>query len=221
APRPFPERLGDFRLLERLGGGGMGVVYRAEQVSLRREVALKLVRPDQLYFPGTRERFRREVAIVAGLSHPGIVPVYAFGEEDGLPFFAMEYVRGATLAETLDALRGGTFGPAGGEAIAAAIAARSASADDGAASAMFEGAWEQICTRIAREIAEALEHAHRRGVVHRDVKPSNVMVTSSGRVMLLDFGLSSTSGSERITRSGSVLGSLAYMAPEQLRGAEA
>ncbi|MCB9899568.1 MAG: hypothetical protein H6825_16295, partial [Planctomycetes bacterium] len=86
--RPLPERVGGFRILGRLGGGGMGVVLRAEQEGLRREVALKLVRPDLLHFPGARERFRREIAAVARLAHPGIVPVYAGGEDGGIPFCA-------------------------------------------------------------------------------------------------------------------------------------
>jgi len=96
-----PERLGQFRLLARLGGGGMGVVYEAEQDGLQRRVALKLVRPGTLYFPGARERFRREVEVLARLQHPGIVPVYAGGEERGVPYLAMELVRGATLDEAL------------------------------------------------------------------------------------------------------------------------
>lgn len=102
----FPERLGDFQLVARLGAGGMGVVYRARQVSLGREVALKLIRPEHLYFDGARERFRREVEATARLQHPGIVPVYTVGEERGVPFFAMELVDGASLGDVLERLRG-------------------------------------------------------------------------------------------------------------------
>src|SRR5262245_60032547 len=102
----FPERLGEFRLLRRLGGGGMGVVYLAEQSKLGRRVALKLIRPEHLYFPGARERFRREVEAVARLQHPGIVPVHTVGEEGGIPYFTMEYVEGHTLEDVLRALRG-------------------------------------------------------------------------------------------------------------------
>jgi serine/threonine protein kinase len=98
----------DFQLLRPLGGGGMGVVWLAVQLSLGREVALKVVRPDQLLFPGARERFRREVETVARLQHPGIVPVYAVGEDRGLPWFAMELVRGLSLGEALHALWGAT-----------------------------------------------------------------------------------------------------------------
>jgi len=103
-----PERLGQFRLLARLGGGGMGVVYAAEQDGLQRRVALKLVRPGTMYFPGARERFRREVDVLARLQHPGIVPIYAGGEENGVPYLAMELVRGATLEEALAELSAGS-----------------------------------------------------------------------------------------------------------------
>jgi aminoglycoside phosphotransferase (APT) family kinase protein len=98
-PRDFPERLGEFQLVRRIGSGGMGVVYEAEQESLGRRVALKVVRPELLYFEGARERFRREIEAVARLAHPAIVPVLASGEQDGLPFYAMELMRGRTVQE--------------------------------------------------------------------------------------------------------------------------
>jgi hypothetical protein len=101
----IPKTLGEFRLLERLGSGGMGVVYLAEQPSLKRRVALKLIRPEHLYFPRARERSRREIEAVAGLEHPSIVRVYAAGVEAGLPYFTMERVHGVSLAELLQALR--------------------------------------------------------------------------------------------------------------------
>src|SRR5262245_5356896 len=101
-----PERLGEFRLLRRLGSGGMGVVYLAEQEPLGRLVALKLVRPNQLYFPGTRERFRREVEAAARLEHPGIVAIHTVGEASGIPYFAMAFVPGCTLAAAVTELAG-------------------------------------------------------------------------------------------------------------------
>ncbi len=214
AARSAGELFGDFRLLRPLGGGGMGVVWLAEQRSLGREVALKLVRPDQLLFPGARERFRREVETVARLQHPGIVPVYAVGEDGGLPWFAMELVRGLSLGEALHALAGRDPAALSGAALAELLPRE----EGEPSSALFDGPWPEVCTRIAREVAEALEHARRRGIVHRDVKPSNVMITRGGRVLLLDFGLSSRAGDPRITRAGSAVGSLAYMPPELLRG---
>jgi serine/threonine protein kinase len=215
---PFPERLGDFRLLQHLGGGGMGVVYLARQESLGREVALKLIRPEQLFFPGARERFRREVETVARLAHPGIVPIYTVGEEGGIPYFAMERIVGCSLADVVEHLQQEPVAQLPGAAFDRAIAACTADPTTPAPATLFAGRWTEACLRIVREVAEALEHVHRRSVLHRDVKPSNIMLTRSGRVMLVDFGLSSAEGSERLTKAGSQLGSLAYMPPEQLRG---
>lgn len=211
----FPDKLGDFKLVASLGGGGMGVVYRALQESLGREVALKLIRPEQLYFPGARERFRREVETVARLQHPGIVPIYTVGDERGLPYFAMELVEGASLADVVARVQGRE--PA--ELVGADVTAALPPARDGEATgAIFDGTWPDVVARIVREVAEALEHAHRRGVLHRDLKPSNVMITRAGRVLLLDFGLASREGVDRVTKTGSQVGTLHYLAPEQIDG---
>jgi serine/threonine protein kinase len=221
--RAFPERLGDFRLIERLGAGGMGVVYLAEQASLGRRVALKLIRPDCLYFPGARARFAREVAAVARLAHPGIVPVHVVGEESGIPFFAMELVRGASLealirelADRDPALLEGAHLLGALERLAGELAPPGA-----AAAPPFGGSYADACLWIAREVAQALEHAHERGVLHRDVKSSNVMLSPEGRALLVDFGLAASESAEALTRSGTLLGSLPYMAPEQIEGREA
>ncbi|MBK9385839.1 MAG: serine/threonine protein kinase [Planctomycetes bacterium] len=235
----LPERLGGFRLLRKLGGGGMGVVYVAEQEGLGRQVALKLVRPELLYFAGARERFQRELEALARLQHPGIVPVFAGGTEGGLPYLAMEYVRGATLEEALQELRGQSPEKLTGRHLHAAVAAcvaRSRAAQrasgesgargetsasesgSGALPALYAGSWVATCMRIALAIAEALQHAHDQGVLHRDLKPSNLMLTASGRVLLLDFGLASTAGSTKLTGTGQAIGSPLYMSPEQMRG---
>ncbi|MHC4944678.1 MAG: protein kinase domain-containing protein [Planctomycetota bacterium] len=218
----LPERLGDFRLIRRLGGGGMGVVYEAEQEPLERRVALKLVRPEYLFFPGPRERFQREAEAVARLKHPGIVPIYTVGEEKGLPYIAMELVDGCTMAEVISALEDQHLESLSGLDLARNIA-RSAASDSGiseetAEGHIFSGSWMEACFRLIRQAADALDHAHRRGVIHRDIKPSNLMVTSTGRVMLLDFGLARAEGFTRMTRTGSQLGSLPYMSPEQIQG---
>ncbi len=218
APEPaIPERLGEFQLLERLGQGGMGVVYAARQARLGRTVALKLVRPEQLYFAGARERFQREITAVAKLSHPGIVAVFNVGDEHGIPYFAMELLRGASLDEVLRALAGRRVESLTGADLRAVVARHAGGAVHGE---LFSGSWADVCAGIARRVAEALAHAHQNGVVHRDIKPSNVIVTTEGRVVLLDFGLARPAGVDRMTRHGSHVGSLPYMAPEQLRGEE-
>ncbi|MCA9319205.1 MAG: serine/threonine protein kinase, partial [Planctomycetes bacterium] len=218
-----PDRLGEFQLLEVIGGGGMGVVYRAEQVGLGRPVALKVIRPELLHVAAARERFRREALAVARLQHPGIVPIHTVGEDGGVPYLAMELVDGRPLSTVLHDLASrddrsarssrDLFRPDGTE---------SGSTSDANASSRSAGpaTWVTACVALVRQIAEALEHAHTRGVAHRDVKPSNVMITGSGRALLLDFGLARETSMSRMTRTGSRPGSLPYMAPERLLAAD-
>jgi tetratricopeptide (TPR) repeat protein/tRNA A-37 threonylcarbamoyl transferase component Bud32 len=194
-------RLGRFRLIEKVGGGGMGIVYRAIEDPPGREVALKLVRPEHLWFEGSHRRFLREVETVAAMQHPGIVPVYSCGEHDGVPFCAMEYVRGRSLADVLEVLRRNQAPPD-------VTALRQDGARD----------WNDACFRLALQVAEALAHVHARGVVHRDVKPSNILLDDAGRARLIDFGLARVTHGESLTRTGVQPGSLAYMSPEQVRG---
>ena len=221
-PSPkIPERLGEFQLLRQIGRGGMGVVYLAEQPALQRQVALKLVHPEQLFFTGARERFRREVLAIARLSHPGIVPILTGGEAEGIPFYAMELVHGSSLAEVLQELAG--TAPAGldgrmlGKALQRAMAKKHelTAVQD---APLFRGAWPVACARLVLAAAEALHHAHEQGVLHRDLKPSNLLLTATGEVRLIDFGLATAEGESRLTRSGATFGSLPYMAPEQVRG---
>ncbi len=179
---PF-EELGDYRLIERIGRGGMGQVFRAEQRSLRREVALKLLRPELAGSNVAAERLKREALAVARLRHPGIVTVHDFGEERGVRYLAMEYVPGRTLDEALSA------GPV--------TLARKVS-------------W-------IRDLARALDYAHSAGVVHRDVKPSNVRITPDDRALLVDFGLVRSLEEGGATLTESFAGSPAYASPEQIR----
>ncbi|HEX5009331.1 MAG TPA: SUMF1/EgtB/PvdO family nonheme iron enzyme [Planctomycetota bacterium] len=215
----MPERLGEFRILQRLGSGGMGVVYRAVQESLGREVALKLIHPEHLYFPTARERFRREAEMVARLQHGGIAPIYSVGQHAGIPYYAMELIDGLTLADVIQAMRSRDPATLRGEDVAALLRGASPLPDPELAPA-WSGPWPRVALVIVRQVALALEHAHRRAVFHRDVKPSNIMLTANGRVLLMDFGLaaeSSDAHDTRLTRTGARLGTLAYMPPERLR----
>lgn len=231
----IPDKLGAFKLLRCLGSGGMGVVYLAEQEGLRRLVALKMLLPAHLFFPHARERFRREVEIVARLNHPGIVPIYMVGEDRGLPYFAMECVDGCSLGELLRSARGRD--PAtqtgadllalirelahggGRDADHAAVTPAQETIDDVFSARVFSGSWADASLRLLEQVAAALAHAHARGVLHRDIKPSNIMVRADGRAQLVDFGLALLEGSSKITRSGHNPGSLPYMSPEQLDAA--
>jgi len=210
-------RVGEFRLLERVGSGGMGVVYRARQASLDREVALKLIRPELLFDDETRERFARETSVVARLQHPGIVPIYTVGERGDQPWYAMELVVGCSLAEALREFSGRSVDELSGEDLRDAVCERSSSPRPAGLAPLFAGSWVESSLRVVRQAAEALAHAHQRGVLHRDVKASNLMLTPTGRVMLLDFGLSHVEGDDSLTRSGDRVGSVPYMPPELLR----
>lgn len=224
---PQVERFGDFRLLDVIAQGGMGVVYRAVQESLGREVALKLIRPDHLFFPSARERFRREAEAVGRMQHPSIVPVLTVGETQGLPWFAMELVRGCSASEAIAELRAtGTNEPNGRDLWATieriarsrsgADAPNSSVAPGGGPPESFTGDWNRTCLAIIRDVLSGLDHAHRRGVLHRDLKPSNVMLTAEGRVLVLDFGLAlKTESGERKALTAGIIGSAPYMAPEQ------
>ncbi|HVS19895.1 MAG TPA: protein kinase, partial [Planctomycetota bacterium] len=179
-----------------------------------------LVRPDLLYFEGARERFRREVEAVARLKHPGIVQVFTVGEEEGVPYYAMEHVEGRSLDEVLRVLRGRKPERlTGGDLMSAARDGREPDPSE-AARALSGSSWVDACLRLVLQVALVLDHAHRRSVLHRDLKPSNIMLSNDGRALLFDFGLASTRGTTKLTRTGSQVGSLPYMAPEQLRGEE-
>jgi serine/threonine protein kinase len=211
---PEPPEIDGFRIVRPLGRGGMGTVYLAEQHRPKRLCALKLINHET---PAAFERFKREAELAARLSHPGIATVYASGELSGYAFLATEYVHGFSLRDllqTADLVAPG----AGGSWIVEALQHVS----EGIASAERPTAPGPVPTMVAlaAQVADALAHAHERGVIHRDVKPSNIMVTFDGTAKLIDFGIAVTDDAslDRITHTGAFVGSHDYAAPEQLRG---
>jgi Flp pilus assembly protein TadD len=176
---------GKYRIVRRLGRGGMGVVYEAEDLHLHRTVALKFLPAGLTADPEARERFVHEARAASGLDHPNICTIHDVDEtEDGGLYIAMACYPGETLKERL-----ARSAPAPAEAV-----------------------------RVAAEIAEGLAKAHEHGIVHRDIKPGNIMVTTDGLVKILDFGLAKLAGEARLTRPGTTVGTVAYMSPEQARG---
>ena len=181
----LPCQFGDYELVEELGRGGMGVVFRARQLSLKREVAIKMLLRGQLASLDDEARFLREAESVARLHHPAVVPVYEVGEEDGRLFFSMKYVGGQTLSRRLAE---GPLPP-------------------------------RQTARILAAVCRAVHYAHREGVLHRDLKPSNIIIDKNGDPHVSDFGLARPiAGAADLTRTGAVLGTPAYMAPEQAAG---
>lgn len=218
-----PERIGPFTVRGRLGAGAMGVVWRAWQEPPGREVALKVVRPEQLLFPSSRARFRREIELAARLSHASILPILAVGEDAGLPWFATELVEGASLADLVQEARR-RWKRAGDVNLVElqhwlAQRAGRAHADWRGPDGVAERTWSRFALRVARDLTRALAHAHGRGVLHRDVKPQNALLGADGRVWLADFGLASAPEDVSLTSTRSTVGSLPYMAPELLAGA--
>jgi serine/threonine protein kinase/formylglycine-generating enzyme required for sulfatase activity len=203
--------LGDFRIIEQLGRGGMGVVYLAEQVSLKRRVALKILPQHLVINERARERFRREILSLARLRHKHLVPVHQAGTHEGVPYFVMEYIEGRTLHEVFEALRDRKPETLTARDVAAAIpgCAPNALGDD----------YVELMVRLVIGIADTLHYAHESGVLHRDVKPQNILVATDGSPLLFDFGLAHEEGALTLTRTGEFTGSPYYVAPEQIRKA--
>jgi serine/threonine protein kinase/tetratricopeptide (TPR) repeat protein len=214
APHEAPfARLGPYKILGRIGAGGMGVVWLAEDERLGRKVAVKTLSLGVVASPIARARFDRESKAVARLAHPSIVTVHESGEQEGVAWFAMEYVAGATLADALAAVR------------RLGLPAREISGRQYAAALGFDPDGEpasetpaRIAASLARDVAAALHHAHEHGVLHRDVKPSNVIATRNGLARLLDFGLARVEGDLALTHSRDFAGTPYYVAPEQIDG---
>jgi serine/threonine protein kinase len=183
---------GDYRLHDVAGRGGMGLVYRATQMGLERQVALKLIVPELADDVAFRERFKRESLLAASIDHPNVIPVYAAGEAEGRLFICMRWVEGTDLRSLI--AREGRLDP-------------------------------ERALAIVEQVAAALDAAHRRGLVHRDVKPANVLISEDGEehAYLTDFGLTkrTAANSAGLTKTGQFVGTVDYMPPEQVKGERA
>ncbi len=213
-------QLGDFRIASRIGQGGMGAVFEAEQVSLGRRVAVKILPFAALLSERQLRRFQREATAAARLQHPHIVPVYNVGCERGVHFYAMQIIDGPSLAAVIAQLRqrhiSQDHSAAGDQSDTAETVAQAASTTltfDAGGTDHYRGV-----ARIGREAAEALQYAHENGVLHRDIKPSNLLLDAAGHVWIADFGLARLEDESQLTRTGDVLGTLRYMSPEQAAG---
>ncbi len=235
-PPPAPdarlERLGDYRILREVGRGGMGVVYEAEQESLGRHVALKVLPPAALLNPTYLERFRREAKAAARLHHTNIVPVFGVGEAGGVPYYAMQFIHGEGLDRVLAdvrRLRQPGAAPAEGSVahslltgqFSAPVTDQPAAREPTTSGVTIGGPEAQYCRAVARigvQVAEALAYAHRQGVLHRDIKPSNLLLDAQGTVWVTDFGLAKAEGADELTHTGDIVGTVRFMAPERFEG---
>jgi serine/threonine protein kinase len=221
AAAPPVEQLGDLRIVREIGRGGMGIVYEAVQETLDRRVALKLLPRHSFLDPRTLQRFGREAQAVAHLHHPNIVPVFGVGEREGLHYYFMQFIAGHGLHQVIRALRRGltmeqALEPA--DRTATESAADPAACDSAQVRGRLDDGYWRFAARVARDVAEALEYAHRQGVLHRDIKPANLLLDEQGTVWVTDFGLAKLAQQGDLTATGDIIGTLQYMAPEGLQG---
>ncbi|MBI3848623.1 MAG: VCBS repeat-containing protein [Planctomycetes bacterium] len=211
AENPEPvTTIGDYRIVREIGRGGMGVVYLAEHVSLRRTVALKVLPAHLTLRSEVVRRFRQEASLAARLRHPGIVQIFDVGEAEGAHFIAMEFVDGTPLDVVIERLD--EFIDRPGEVEGSRIGSIVSPSPQVSA---WNRSYVSVVCRMAIQIADALEHAHRAGVIHRDVKPANVLVRGDGSVVLTDFGLARDEGMPSLTATGEFAGTPYYVSPEQ------
>jgi len=176
--------IGHYRIVEKIGAGGMGEVYLAEDIELNRKVALKFLPPHLCQDADCRARFKREAQAAAKLSHPNIITIHEVSEYNGRPYFVMEYIEGESLADFIK---------------------------------KRDNSLDKIID-LSIQICEGLNKAHQAGIIHRDIKPSNILIDPDGRAKILDFGLAALKGDKKLTKTGSTLGTINYMSPEQTRG---
>ena len=179
--------VGNYKVIEKIGEGGMGAVYKGVDMMLEREVAIKVLRAELARQPELVERFRTEAVTLAKLNHPNVATLFSFFRQGDDFFMVMEFVRGQTLDERIR--------------------------QSGAMPA-------NLAIPLFCQALDGLEHAHRMGIVHRDIKPANIMLTLAGSIKIMDFGIARVLGTVRMTRHGSVIGTIEYMSPEQVKGEE-
>jgi eukaryotic-like serine/threonine-protein kinase len=223
-PPPAIGQLGDFRLLREVGRGGMGVVYEAEQISLRRRVALKVLPFAAAIDARQLQRFKNEALAAANLRHKSIVSVHAVGTERGVHYYAMEFIEGQSLATLIAELRTlAGVDPQSAPAAPSSTQSGCASVTRLTAASISQQrtsggrAYYDWVAGLGRQAALALEHAHQMGVVHRDIKPANLLLDAQGQLWVTDFGLAQVSGDAGITMTGEILGTLRYASPEQVQ----
>jgi len=218
-------QIGEYRIVREIGRGGMGIVYEAHQQSLNRRVALKILPFAAVLDERQIARFRNEAQAAAQLHHPHIVPVFAVGQEQGVYYYAMQFIDGQSLEQAIDEMResaryaaerstqanGATHGSTTTERFQSISSAASQPSQK-------HGEFFRMVARLGKESAEALHHAHEHGILHRDIKPSNLLIDQRGKLWVTDFGLARIQAGNGVTLTGDVVGTLRYMSPEQASG---
>src|SRR5262245_5161858 len=213
---PVPEWLGDCRVVNEVGRGGMGVVYEAEQESLGRRVAVKVLTGAAVLGPNHVRRFLREAQTMAQLHHTNIVPVFEVGDHEGLPYYVMQFIEGLGLDQIIQTLRDRKADQEPKSAVTSFSVSPCLLASASSPSLPF--AWSPIeVARIGLQVADALAYAHAKGTLHRDVKPSNLLLDVRGTVWVTDFGLAKRFDQDDLTGPGETAGTLRYMPPERFQ----
>ena len=195
SPEAIPQQIGDFRIIREIGRGGMAIAYLAEDTTLNRQVALKILPRAFGSSEQSVARFRHEARAIARLRHPNIVPIYRVGEDDGVHYIAMEYIEGLSLGDKLKKLRE-VFDPA-------------------KRSTRTKSEYLLETAILLAQVADAIEHAHQHEIIHRDVKPTNILIDTEGKPRLADFGIAKNLAEETLTQQGNITGTCRYMSPEQ------